>query len=43
MVRQPDITLARSVLGWEPRVPIEDGLTRTIEWFARHPDVVDLR
>ena len=43
MVRQPDITLARSALGWEPRVPIEDGLTRTIEWFARHPDVVDLR
>ena len=43
MVRQPDITLARSALGWEPQVPIEDGLKRTIEWFARHPDVVDLR
>jgi dTDP-glucose 4,6-dehydratase len=32
-VRQPDITLARAVLGWEPRVPIEDGLKRTIAWF----------
>ncbi len=31
--RKPDITLARDVLGWEPRVPLEDGLTRTIEYF----------
>jgi dTDP-glucose 4,6-dehydratase len=42
MVRQPDITLARSALGWEPRVPIEDGLKRTIAWFAQHPDVTGL-
>ena len=43
LVRQPDITLARSVLGWEPVVPIEEGLRRTVEWFARHPDVTGLR
>jgi dTDP-glucose 4,6-dehydratase len=30
-VRQPDITLAREVLGWEPRVSLRDGLRRTIE------------
>lgn len=34
-VRQPDITLARGLLDWEPRVPIEDGLRTTIEWFSR--------
>jgi dTDP-glucose 4,6-dehydratase len=32
-VRQPDITLAREVLGWEPVVPFEEGLKRTIAWF----------
>ena len=42
MVRQPDITLARSALGWEPRVSIDDGLKRTIEWFGRHPDLAGL-
>jgi UDP-glucuronate decarboxylase len=31
--RCPDITLARKVLGWEPRVPLETGLQRTIEFF----------
>lgn len=31
--RQPDITLARSQLGWEPRVPLEEGLKRTIAYF----------
>ena len=36
-VRQPDITLARRELGWEPRIGFEDGLARTIEWFATHP------
>jgi dTDP-glucose 4,6-dehydratase len=34
-VRCPDITLAREVLGWTPQVPFEDGLRRTIAWFAR--------
>ena len=33
MVRQPDITRARQVLGWEPKVSLEEGLERTIEWF----------
>jgi len=32
-VRQPDITLARSQLGWEPRVDTDDGLRRTVDWF----------
>jgi dTDP-glucose 4,6-dehydratase len=32
-VRQPDITLARKSLGWEPKVALEDGLQRTIEYF----------
>ncbi|MEO8449274.1 MAG: UDP-glucuronic acid decarboxylase family protein [Gemmatimonadota bacterium] len=34
-VRQPDITIARSVLGWEPEVQLREGLGRTIEYF-RH-------
>ncbi len=32
-VRRPDITRARTILGWEPHVPPEEGLKRTIEWF----------
>ncbi len=32
-VRQPDIGVARSRLGWEPRVPVEEGLRRTIAYF----------
>ena len=31
--RRPDITKARAILGWEPKVGLDDGLTRTIEWF----------
>ena len=31
--RQADITLARSVLGWQPRTTLRDGLVRTIEYF----------
>ena len=30
-VRQPDITRARELLGWEPKVGLADGLQRTIE------------
>ncbi|HEV2063565.1 MAG TPA: SDR family NAD-dependent epimerase/dehydratase, partial [Thermoanaerobaculia bacterium] len=32
-VRQPDITKAKTLLGWEPKVPLEEGLRRTIEYF----------
>ena len=32
-VRQPDITRARRLLGWEPTVEVEEGLARTLEWF----------
>jgi UDP-glucuronate decarboxylase len=33
--RQPDITLAEQKLGWKPRVTVEDGLKRTIEYFKK--------
>src|ERR1700732_1419207 len=32
-VRQPDITRARTLLKWEPKVPLEQGLVKTIEYF----------
>jgi dTDP-glucose 4,6-dehydratase len=34
-VRQPDITRARTLLGWEPKVGLEEGLGSTIEYFRR--------
>jgi dTDP-glucose 4,6-dehydratase len=34
-VRQPDITRARTLLGWEPKVPLEEGLTSTIGYFRQ--------
>jgi len=34
-VRQPDITRARTLLGWEPTVPLEEGLTTTIAYFRK--------
>lgn len=40
--RRPDITLAKSKLGWEPTVPLSEGLLKTIEWF-RTIDVEDYR
>ncbi|HYP22326.1 MAG TPA: UDP-glucuronic acid decarboxylase family protein [Actinomycetota bacterium] len=33
-MRRPDIGYARSALGWEPVVPLEEGLARTMEWAA---------
>jgi len=32
-VRQPDITRARTLLGWEPKVPLQEGLAKTLEYF----------
>ncbi|MBI4592964.1 MAG: GDP-mannose 4,6-dehydratase, partial [Candidatus Rokubacteria bacterium] len=34
-VRQPDITRARTQLGWEPRVDTDEGLRLTIDWFRK--------
>jgi dTDP-glucose 4,6-dehydratase len=36
-VRRPDITRAKEILGWEPTVPVREGLKRTIEWFRTEP------
>jgi dTDP-glucose 4,6-dehydratase len=33
-VRRADTTLAAEILGWEPRTAVEEGLKRTLEWFA---------
>jgi dTDP-glucose 4,6-dehydratase len=33
--RQPDITLARSALGWEPEIALREGLERTATWFRQ--------
>lgn len=33
--RQPDISRARKLLGWEPKVPLDQGLVRTIEYFRK--------
>jgi len=33
--RQPDITKARSVLGWSPKVGLEEGLRETVTWFQQ--------
>jgi UDP-glucuronate decarboxylase len=31
--RKPDITLAKEKLRWEPKVPLREGLDKTIAWF----------
>lgn len=36
--RRPDIGRAKAILGWEPRVGLEDGMRRTIEWFRGRLD-----
>ena len=33
MQRKPDITLARKMLNWEPKIPLEEGLNKTISYF----------
>jgi dTDP-glucose 4,6-dehydratase len=32
-IRRPDITKARTILDWEPKVPLEEGLSKTIDYF----------
>ena len=40
--RQPDITQAKKVLEWEPKVPLEEGLERTIQYFrSRLPELTE--
>ena len=36
-VRQPDITRAKQLLGWEPEIQLEDGLKRMLPSFGREP------
>ena len=36
--RRPDISLAREKLGWEPRVSLEEGLTKTVAYFRQYRD-----
>lgn len=31
--RKPDITRAKDILDWEPKIPVEEGIKKTIEWF----------
>ena len=38
-VRQPDITKAKRELGWEPKVPLDEGLAKTIEYFKKEPNI----
>lgn len=41
--RQPDITQAKKVLDWEPKVPLEEGLKRTIQYFRnRLPELIEV-
>ena len=42
-VRQPDITCARQLLGWEPKVRLEDGLVKTIEYFRKKVKATPVR
>lgn len=35
-IRRPDITRAKELLGWEPKVGFDEGMTRTIAWFRQH-------
>ncbi|HET9671915.1 MAG TPA: GDP-mannose 4,6-dehydratase, partial [Actinomycetota bacterium] len=35
--RRPDLSLARERLGWEPGIPLRDGLAETVSWMRREP------
>ena len=36
VLRQPDLTRARKILKWEPKVELRDGLKKTIDWFIQN-------
>lgn len=36
-LRKPDISRAKNILGWEPKITLEEGLRKTIGWFKRRP------
>jgi dTDP-glucose 4,6-dehydratase len=42
-VRQPDITIARDVLGWEPKVDLQEGIRRTVPYFRERVEGDDAR
>jgi dTDP-glucose 4,6-dehydratase len=42
-VRQPDITIARAVLGWEPKVTLREGIQRTLPYFSAQLEQHDAR
>lgn len=38
-IRQPNIEKAKAILGWEPQVTLEKGLSQTIDWFQQQKDL----
>ncbi len=38
--RRPDITRARTILGWEPKIDLEEGLLKTVDYFKTKVDSV---
>jgi dTDP-glucose 4,6-dehydratase len=38
-VRRPDISIAKSSLGWKPKIGLEEGLKKTIQWFSQEKRV----
>ncbi|MDO8736008.1 MAG: SDR family oxidoreductase [Thermoleophilia bacterium] len=34
--RRPDITLVKKLTGWEPTIPVDDGLSQTVDWFKKY-------
>jgi len=40
-VRQPDITRAKKILGWQPRIDFDEGIRETIEYFRQHIELVN--
>jgi len=38
--RKPDLTKAKTVLKWQPKVPLDEGLSKTIAWFRGQPAAV---